>query len=142
MEKQLAACPWCHGDVQVEPGRRHLYICPFCKKTFTFVPTAVQAADKPPALPTEGETATPADFVETPFVKELADRILAYLQDGLYVHLCGPAGSGKTTLALHVAQQLGRPVVLIHGDDQMGTADLVGKESGYKRSYTRDQYVL
>jgi len=79
--------------------------------------------------------------VETTFVKDLADRALAYLQDGLHVHLCGPAGSGKTTLALHVAQQLGRPVVLIHGDDQMGTADLVGKESGYKRSYTRDQYV-
>jgi gas vesicle protein GvpN len=32
-------------------------------------------------------------------------------------------------------------VVLIHGDDQMGTADLVGKESGYKRSYTHDQYI-
>jgi hypothetical protein len=32
-------------------------------------------------------------------------------------------------------------VVLIHGDDQMGTADLVGKESGYKRSYTRDQFI-
>jgi len=79
--------------------------------------------------------------VETPFVKDLADRALVYLQNGLHVHLCGPAGSGKTTLALHVAQQLGRPVVLIHGDDQMGTADLVGKESGYKRSYTCDQYV-
>jgi gas vesicle protein GvpN len=32
-------------------------------------------------------------------------------------------------------------VLLIHGDDQMGTADLVGKESGYKRSYTHDEYV-
>ena len=40
-----------------------------------------------------------------------------------------------------MAQLLGRPVVLIHGDDEMGTADLVGKESGYKRSYTHDNYV-
>jgi gas vesicle protein GvpN len=79
--------------------------------------------------------------VETPFVKDLVDRSLAYLGDGLHVHFSGPAGSGKTTLALHVAQRLGRPAVLIHGDDQMGTADLVGKESGYKRSYTHDQYV-
>ena len=79
--------------------------------------------------------------METPFVKDLVDRTLVYLQDGLHVHLSGPAGSGKTTIALHVAQQLGRPVVLIHGDDQMGTADLVGKESGYKRSYTHDQYI-
>ena len=79
--------------------------------------------------------------METPAVKDLVDRTLAYIKDGLHVHLCGPAGSGKTTLALHVAQLLGRPVVLIHGDDEMGTADLVGKESGYKRSYTRDDYV-
>ena len=86
-------------------------------------------------------TAPPSDFVETPFVKDLVARTLVYLQDGLHVHLSGPAGSGKTTVALHVAQQLGRPVVLIHGDDQMGTADLVGKESGYKRSYTHDQYI-
>jgi len=69
------------------------------------------------------------------------ERTLVYVQDGLHVHLSGPAGSGKTTVALHVAHQLGRPVLLIHGDDQMGTADLVGKESGYKRSYTRDEYV-
>ena len=79
--------------------------------------------------------------METPAVKDLVDRTLAYIQDGLHVHLCGPAGSGKTTLALHVAQLLGRQVVLIHGDDEMGTADLVGKESGYKRSYTHDNYV-
>ena len=74
-------------------------------------------------------------------MKDLVDRIRLYLQDGLHVHLSGPAGGGKTTLALHMAQQLGRPVVLIHGDDQIGTADLVGKESGYKRSYTRDQFI-
>jgi gas vesicle protein GvpN len=85
--------------------------------------------------------APPTDFVETPFVKDLVERTLLYVQDGLHVHLSGPAGSGKTTVALHVAHQLGRPVLLIHGDDQMGTADLVGKESGFKRSYTRDEYV-
>ena len=82
-----------------------------------------------------------SDFVVTPIVKDLVDRALAYIEDGLHVHLCGPAGSGKTSLALHLAQLLGRPVVLIHGDDEMGTADLVGKESGFKRSYPRDEYV-
>ena len=74
-------------------------------------------------------------------MKDLVERTLAYITDGLHVHLCGPAGSGKTTLALHVAELLGRPVVLINGDDEMGTADLVGKESGYKRSFTRDDYI-
>ena len=33
----------------------------------------------------------------------------------------GPPGTGKTTLAMHVAAQLGRPVLLIHGDDEFGT---------------------
>ena len=74
-------------------------------------------------------------------MKDLVERTLAYITDGLHVHLCGPAGSGKTTLALHVAELRGRPVVLINGDDEMGIADLVGKESGYKRSFTRDDYI-
>jgi gas vesicle protein GvpN len=141
MEKQTEPCPWCHKEVQVETGRQRLYACHFCKKEFTYTPGADPVESKPPAQRAQAATAPPSDFVETPFVKDLVDRILVYLQHGLYVHLSGPAGSGKTTIALHVAQMLGRPVVLIHGDDQMGTSDLVGKESGYKRSYVHDEYI-
>jgi gas vesicle protein GvpN len=141
MEKQIEPCPWCHKEVQVETGRQRLYACHFCKKEFTYTPGADPVESKPPAQRAQAATAPPSDFVETPFVKDLVDRILVYLQHGLYVHLSGPAGSGKTTIALHVAQMLGRPVVLIHGDDQMGTSDLVGKESGYKRSYVHDEYI-
>ncbi len=141
METQLAACPWCHREVRVDAGRKRRYSCPFCKDEFSFTPEPVQkkeALSTPRSFP---EPVAPAEFVETPLVKDLVDRTLVYLQNGLHVHLSGPAGSGKTTIALHVARQLGRPVVLIHGDDQMGTSDLVGKESGYQRSYTRDEYV-
>ena len=141
MEKQMETCPWCHKEVRVESGRPRLYSCPFCKKEFTFTPSVAPVGDKPPAQRAGEGTAPASDFVETPFVKDLVDRTLVYLRDGLHVHLSGPAGSGKTTIALHVARQLDRPVVLIHGDDQMGTADLVGKESGYKRSYTHDNYI-
>jgi gas vesicle protein GvpN len=143
MEQQTETqtCPWCHKEVKVDAGHQHLYTCPFCKNNFTFTPGAAEPEGKPPPLPSPPETPLPSDFVETPFVKDLVDRSLAYLQHGLHVHFSGPAGSGKTTLALHVAQRLGRPALLIHGDDQMGTADLVGKESGFKRSYTHDQYI-
>jgi gas vesicle protein GvpN len=79
--------------------------------------------------------------VETPFVRELADRTIEYLLKGLPVHFTGAAGCGKTALALYVGNRLGRPVVLLHGDDEMGTADLVGRESGLKRSFTRDQFI-
>jgi len=141
MAKLTQPCPWCHKDLVVESGRRRLYTCPFCNNTFSFVPGDENDKDKPAAQPSQAGTAQPSRFVETPFLKELVDRTMAYIQEGLHVHLCGPAGSGKTTLALYVAQQLGRSVVLVHGDDEMGTADLVGKDSGYKRSYLHDEYI-
>ena len=80
-------------------------------------------------------------FVITPQVQELADRALMYLQAGYPVHFSGPAGTGKTTLALHVASQLGRPVTLIHGDDEFGSSDLVGSDHGYRRSKLVDNFI-
>lgn len=80
-------------------------------------------------------------FVATREVKELADRALTYLQAGYPVHFAGPAGTGKTTLALHVAAQLGQPVTLIHGDDEFNTSDLVGNDHGYRRSKVVDNFI-
>ncbi|MGD0334750.1 MAG: gas vesicle protein GvpN, partial [Xanthobacteraceae bacterium] len=61
------------------------------------------------------------NFVETAAVQDLRNRALGYLRAGFPVHFRGPAGSGKTTLAFHVAAQLGRPVVFLTGDDEMTT---------------------
>ncbi len=80
-------------------------------------------------------------FVETPFVRELTERSLAYISAGFPVHFRGPAGSGKTTLALHVASQLGRPLMLMTGDDEFSTSDLVGKERGFRRRRVVDNFV-
>lgn len=81
------------------------------------------------------------EFVLTPYVKELAERALTYLEAGYAVHFSGPAGIGKTTLAFHVAAQLGRPVSLIHGDDEFGSSDLIGRESGVRRHRLVDNYL-
>jgi nitric oxide reductase NorQ protein len=81
------------------------------------------------------------EFVITPYVQELTDRALAYLEAGYPVHFAGPAGTGKTTLAFHVAAQLGRPVTLIHGDDEFGSSDLVGRDAGYRKYKLIDNFI-
>ena len=80
-------------------------------------------------------------FVATPHIQMLAERALAYLEVGYAVHFAGSAGTGKTTLAFHVAAKLGRPVTLIHGDDEFGSSDLVGKDTGYRKSKLIDNYI-
>jgi nitric oxide reductase NorQ protein len=81
------------------------------------------------------------EFVLTPYVQTLTERALAYLQVGYPVHFCGPAGTGKTTLAFHVAAKRGRPVTLIHGDAEFGSSDLVGRDAGYRKFKLIDNYI-
>lgn len=80
-------------------------------------------------------------FVLTEAVQRIADRAHAYLRAGYPVHLCGPTGTGKTTLAFHVAGMLRRPIVLLHGDHQLTSADLIGSPSGTRMSRVVDNYI-
>ena len=81
------------------------------------------------------------DFVEAPYIRDLTNRAVDYITAGFPVHFSGPTGVGKTTLALHVADQLGRPAVLICGDHEFGTSDLVGGLYGYHKQYLRDNFI-
>jgi len=80
-------------------------------------------------------------FVCTPYVQELTERALTYLEVGYPIHFAGPAGTGKSTLAFHVASKFGQPVSLVHGDDEFGSSDLVGRDSGYRKSRVVDNYI-
>ena len=82
-----------------------------------------------------------SDFVQTPTVQSLTNRASSYLRAGYPVHFSGPAGTGKTTLAMHVAAQLGRPVLLIHGDDEFGSSDLIGGQLGFRSSRVVDNFI-
>jgi len=80
-------------------------------------------------------------FVQTPYITDVIKRALMYIRAGFPVHFRGPAGTGKTTLALYVAAQLGRPTMLIHGDEEFGTSDLVGGEYGYRMKKSVDNFI-
>ena len=82
-----------------------------------------------------------ADFVETPYIRDLINRSLEYIKVGFPVNFSGPTGVGKTTLALHVAAQLGRPTVLICGDHEFNSSDLVGGLYGYRKKYLKDNFI-
>jgi nitric oxide reductase NorQ protein len=81
------------------------------------------------------------DFVQTPYVKEITTRVLSYIKAGFPVHFRGPSGTGKTTLAMHIASRIKRPVVLIHGDEEFTTSDLVGGEYGYRVRKVVDRFI-
>jgi len=81
------------------------------------------------------------DFVESKYVKEISERAVLYLKAGFPIHFRGPSGTGKTTLAMNVASKIGRPVVMIHGDEEFTTSDLVGGEYGYRFKKVVDRFV-
>jgi len=80
-------------------------------------------------------------FVRTPLLDDVVNRTLVYLAAGFPVQLTGPAGTGKTSLALYVAAQVGRPVVIIHGDEELGTSDMVGGNYGLRHRKIVDNFV-
>ncbi|OIN96258.1 gas vesicle protein GvpN [Candidatus Desantisbacteria bacterium CG1_02_38_46] len=81
------------------------------------------------------------DFVETKYIKEITNRALSYIKAGFPVHFRGVSGTGKTTLAMHIASKIKRPVVMIHGDEEFTTSDLVGGEYGYRIRKVVDRFV-
>jgi len=81
------------------------------------------------------------DFVVTPAIDGICKRAMAYLDAGYACHFNGAAATGKTTLALHVANQRRRPVMLIFGNEEYGTSDLVGGEKGLWSNKVVDNFI-
>lgn len=81
------------------------------------------------------------DAIITPLLRGVVERALRYLQSGLPVHFSGPAGTGKTTLALHVAGLLGSPVTVLRGDEELTTSGLVGGIAGVRHRRYVDNFI-
>lgn len=81
-------------------------------------------------------------YVSTPYVADIVERALIYMHSGYPVHIAGPSGTGKTTLAFHLAALWGQPVTLIHGNAEFDTSDLVGSDDGgFNRNKLVDNYI-
>jgi nitric oxide reductase NorQ protein len=80
-------------------------------------------------------------FVETPAVQKVIDRAMSYLEAGVPVHLTGSTGTGKSTLAMHLAYRLHQPMMLMFGDEEFGSSDLVGGKMGYHKSKLVDNFI-
>lgn len=81
------------------------------------------------------------DLFENGVLQSMESRALTYLRSGLPIHLRGPAGTGKTTLAIQIAARLDRPTILITGDGWFTAQNLIGRETGTKSKQVVDNYV-
>ena len=80
-------------------------------------------------------------YVETEGVKKVKEKVKLWLNAGYPVHIIGPTGCGKSTLARRVAEELGKPTVWVNGDETMTTADLVGGYSKVETESLRDRFI-
>jgi len=80
-------------------------------------------------------------LVKTPYIDDIIERAMTYIKAGFPINLSGPAGTGKTTLALYLASKTGRPVVLLHGSNEITSSNLIGGNYGYKKKVSFDNYI-
>lgn len=81
------------------------------------------------------------DFFDNEKLRSLQFRALTYLSAGVPVHFRGPAGTGKTALAMQLAATLGQPSAIITGDSWLTSGDLVGEQGGTRTRQIVDRYV-
>lgn len=80
-------------------------------------------------------------FVKSDKIKDIVERATAYLNAGFPVHFRGPAGTGKTTLAMYLAHTLNQPTIIIFGSDEVRSVDFVGGQFGYHKKVVIDNYI-
>lgn len=80
-------------------------------------------------------------LIETDYLKNIINRALSYAKTGFPIHLRGGAGTGKTSLAMQIAKYLGRPTIIIFGNDDVGAAELIGGYFGFRKRVVVDNFI-
>lgn len=80
-------------------------------------------------------------FFEDDAIRSLLKRAETYVAAGTCLHLSGPAGLGKTTLAMRVAERIGRPVSFMTGNQWLDASDMIGREVGQSTRTVVDKYI-
>lgn len=80
-------------------------------------------------------------FFEDMATAAMLARVIDFVSAGVCVNLSGPAGLGKTTLALRAAEEIGRPVSFMTGNQWLTTRDFIGREVGQTERTVVDRYV-
>lgn len=83
----------------------------------------------------------PGQFCDTQEVRAIVARGVTCLSAGVPVHLCGPAGIGKTALAVRMAAELDRPMSFLTGHEGLSTADFIGQQVGHSEFVVVDRYI-
>ena len=86
-------------------------------------------------------TRKPGAFLETEEIQAILARSKACLDAGVAVHLSGPAGIGKTALAVRLAAGLERPMALLTGHEGLNRKDFVGQQIGHSEVVVDDKYI-
>jgi gas vesicle protein GvpN len=87
------------------------------------------------------DIASEENYVVTDYIKTITNRAMLYLNNGFPVHLRGPAGSGKTSLAFHIARSLGKPIMFMGGSEHINDDNLIGGYSGLKKYFIEDNFI-